>query len=181
MAQTLIKTQNPSGASNITFIDGTSDVVFDGTYPMYICQYTLQPDAGNDAVLRLVRTKDGGTNWENVTTVTAGWSFGTAESGSTSGPSFNSDYSHHNVGTIFIGQSGTNDGENCSGLIYMFTPENTTYVKHFNTWQTTGNGSDAHKYYLFGGYHNETSAIDGFKLQFDSQNATGIVKLYGVS
>ena len=57
MAQTLIKTQNPSGASNITFIDGTSDVVFDGTYPMYICQYTLQPDAGNDAVMRLVRTK----------------------------------------------------------------------------------------------------------------------------
>jgi len=181
MAQTLIKTQNPSGASNITFIDGTSDVVFDGTYPMYICQYTLQPDAGNDAVLRLVRTKDGGTNWENVTTVTAGWSFGTAESGSTSGPSFNSDYSHHNVGTIFIGQSGTNDGENCSGLIYMFTPENTTYVKHWNAGQTTGNGSDYHVYYLVGGYHNDTAAMDGFRLSFDGQNCSGLVKLYGVA
>ena len=35
-AMTLIKTVTASNASNITFIHGTSDVVFDSTYPIYV-------------------------------------------------------------------------------------------------------------------------------------------------
>ena len=38
-AMTHIKTLTASNASNITFIHGTSDVVFDSTYPIYVFKF----------------------------------------------------------------------------------------------------------------------------------------------
>ena len=39
-AMTLIKSQTASSSSTISFVDGTSDVVLDNTYPIYLFTFT---------------------------------------------------------------------------------------------------------------------------------------------
>ena len=47
-AMTLIKTLTASSSANLSFIHGSSDVVFDSTYPIYMFKYTSVHPATND-------------------------------------------------------------------------------------------------------------------------------------
>ena len=38
-AMTLIKSQTASSSANVTFVHGTSDVVLDSTYPIYLFKF----------------------------------------------------------------------------------------------------------------------------------------------
>ena len=38
---TLIKEQTASSSSSISFVDGSSDVVFDSTYPIYVFKFSM--------------------------------------------------------------------------------------------------------------------------------------------
>jgi|TARA_R110001606_G_scaffold354885_1_gene505631 hypothetical protein len=82
---------------------------------------------------------------------------------------------------ILSRQIGNDADQSLSGVLTLYAPSSTTYVKHFTS---TGNG-----YYDSGftiqaitaGYINTTAAIDEISFKFDSGNIdAGTIHMYGV-
>ena len=71
--------------------------------------------------------------------------------------------------------------EPVSGILTLYAPSSTTYVKHFTA---VGNGAYFENYSLSlhtAGYINTTSAIDEISFKFDSGNIdAGTIHMYGV-
>jgi hypothetical protein len=65
----LIKTLTASSSATLSFIHGSSDVVFDSTYPTYMFKYTSVHPATNDQPFLFQGTTDG-TNFNTTITST---------------------------------------------------------------------------------------------------------------
>ena len=82
--------------------------------------------------------------------------------------------------TLNTNQGNASD-ECCTGVLQLFNPSSTTYVKHFIF---TGNHYANDDYMVndfVEGYLNTTSAVNAIRFQMSSGNiADGIIKLYGV-
>jgi hypothetical protein len=62
-AMTLIKTLTASSSSTISFVHGSSDVVFDSTYPLYLFKFINIHPASNDYHFQMNLTADSGSNY----------------------------------------------------------------------------------------------------------------------
>jgi len=83
---------------------------------------------------------------------------------------------------IFSTGTGSDNDQCVSGILTLYAPASTTYIKHF---LAVGNGTDHGEYEVTshgGGYINTTSAIDEISFKFDSGNIdAGTIKMFGVS
>ena len=68
-AMTLIKEQTASASATISFVDGTSDVVLDSTYPIYLFTYINVHPATDNAEFT-VNFRDGSTAYDATKTST---------------------------------------------------------------------------------------------------------------
>ena len=66
---TLIKEQTASSSSSISFVDGSSSVVLDSTYPIYVFKFINIHPASNTVNFQINASTDGGSNY-NVTKTT---------------------------------------------------------------------------------------------------------------
>ena len=77
--------------------------------------------------------------------------------------------------------TGTDNDQSTSGILTLYAPSSTTYVKHF---MSNGNGAHSEDYTLTlptAGYINTTAAIDEISFNFDSGNIdAGTIHMYGV-
>ena len=69
-AMVLIKSQTASSSSTVSFIHGTSDVVLDSTYPIYLFKFINIHPATNAAKFSFIGSTDGGSNYGVATTTT---------------------------------------------------------------------------------------------------------------
>jgi len=177
-----IKKQTASSSATISFIHGTSDVVFDGTYKEYLFTFNnIHPET--DQVSFEFNFTTDGTNW-NVTKTTTSILYYHFESGSASGVQYdtNQDLAQ---GTGFQNLASNADNDNDSsgaGMLSVFSPSSTTYVKHFMSNYTYSR--DGSKLYSTknAGYGNTTSAITGVQFKFDSGDIdAGDICLYGIN
>jgi hypothetical protein len=77
---------------------------------------------------------------------------------------------------------GTVDDNGVSGILTLYAPSSTTYVKHFMA--TTSSMYDAAALYngYTAGYINTTAAIDEISFNMNSGNIdTGVVRMYGIA
>tara|TARA_R100000315_G_C5170834_1_gene98592 strand:+ start:67 stop:729 length:663 start_codon:yes stop_codon:yes gene_type:complete len=181
-SMTLIKTIDASSDSNIQFIHGSSSVVFDSTYPVYLFKfYNLHP--GTDDRVFEAAFRDGGSSFD-ASVITNTFYAQHAESDS---PSATLGYiaGRDFVGTgdfnLFSSGCGNANDESLVGELYVFNPSSTTFVKQFISRGISNN----HNAYVveaqIAGYANTATAIDGVRFQFDSGNIdTGQIKLYGI-
>jgi hypothetical protein len=76
---------------------------------------------------------------------------------------------------------GSGSTESCSGIMRLYAPSSTTYVKQFSS-DIQGVCYDPQSYRCFvGGYVKTTSAVDAVQFYISSGTFDGIIKLYGVS
>ena len=68
-AMTLIKTITASSDSTISFVDGSSDVVLDSTYPIYVFK-CINIHPATDNVKFNVNFRDGGSSYDATKTTT---------------------------------------------------------------------------------------------------------------
>ena len=77
--------------------------------------------------------------------------------------------------------TGFDADQSTSGILTLYAPSSTTYVKHF---VSNGNGAHAEDYTLTlptAGYINTTAAIDEISFNFSSGNIdAGTIHMYGV-
>tara|TARA_B100000902_G_scaffold390196_1_gene438709 strand:- start:370 stop:987 length:618 start_codon:yes stop_codon:yes gene_type:complete len=181
-ALTLLSTQTASSSASISFTSG-----IDSTYKEYQFHYTDIHPANDDAYFQFNMSADSGSNYNVAKTSTFFRAFHTQTGGTSALGYLTDDDLAQGTGFQRLIEYGYNDAtSSSSGILYLFDPSSTTFVKHF-TAQTTyrrSYSSESHASAVIhvGGYGNTTSAIDAVQFKFASGNIdAGTIKMYGVS
>ena len=183
MAKTLIKSLTASGDSELDFIDGTSDVVFDDTYPVYefhfvnihpasASQFSFQVDTGTN------------TNYNQAITSTLFYSWHKEDDSSAGmGYDANNDQAQGTAFQPFNSENmNTNNDSSLSGILTLYDPSSSTYVKHFTSQSVYFQGDPAQQTAYIAGYINTTTAITRIQFKMASGNIdAGAIYMYGVS
>ena len=180
-AMTLIKEQTASSSSTISFVDGTSDVVLDSTYPIYVFKFINIHPATDQKKFMFQGTTDG-SNF-NVTMTTTWLQTYHDEADSSTNLSYITGEDQAQ-GTAFqsLCEDLGNDNDQCfSGELWLFNPSSTTFVKHFMSVGSEAYFSNYNNSARVAGYFNTTSAITGLQFKMESGNTdAGTFKLYGI-
>ena len=180
-SMTLIKTLTASSSANLTFVHGSSDVVLDSTYPIYLFKIINMHPATNSKNFA-VNFRDGGSNYDASKTTTTHVGYhgeGAADSawGYSNGIDLANSTSDQRIGASV----GNGSDESKCGELYLFDPSSTTFVKHFFCVTSTYTQDNYAQYIRVGGYCNTTTAIDGVKFVMSSGDIdVGTFKLYGI-
>jgi len=174
----LLSTQTASSSATIDF---TSDI--DSTYKEYQVHFTNVHPATDST--KFTCQFDTGTNTNYNQTITSTF-FRAAqdESANTDGPGYKTadDQAQGTGFQTLTGTIGSDNDQSCAGILQLFNPSNTTFVKHF---LGSAHGYTHNNYAInefASGYINTTTAITRIRFKFASGNIdAGTFKLYGVS
>ena len=179
---THIKTLTASGDSNLTFINGSSDVVLDNTYPIYLFKFISCHPSDDEAALMFNMSVDTGSNYNVTKTTTMFRAYNHETDGYTALQYLTSQDLAQATGDATLGYGVGNDNDqSIVGELYLFNPSSTAFVKHFIS--TTNNYEDGNfTIEQFGaGYGNTTSAVDAIQFKYDTGTIdAGTIKLYGL-
>lgn len=180
---TLIKEQTASSSSSISFVHGSSSVVFDSTYPIYMFSWINLHSSNDDVFLEFNLSTDSGSNY-NVTKTTSLFRNYHFENASTQALAYEAEHDLAQSTSdqrLAQGLGNVNDESSC-GNLFIFQPSDTTFVKHFMSVSQTNHGSaDASYGWYVGGYGNTQSAINGVKFDLSAGTLdSGTIKLYGI-
>ena len=75
---------------------------------------------------------------------------------------------------------GNGSDESCAGVMHLFSPASTTYVKHFYARISHYLWADSHMDSYISGYINDTTAIDDIQFKMSTGNFDGTIKMWGV-
>ena len=177
----LISTTTASSSSTVSIASG-----IDSTYKEYIVKFfDVHPATDNNTSTNYfeVNFRDGSTDYDatKTTTIFRAYHF---EDNSTQALAY--DTSHDLAqSTSFqrIAQGMGNDNDQCvAGVLHLFDPSSTTFVKHFICETNNIHADDASYRWNVAGYCNTTTAIDGIQFKMTTGNIdSGTFKLYGVS
>jgi hypothetical protein len=176
-----IKTLTASSSATVDFINGSSDVVLDSTYPIYKFVYINLHPATDNVRLGINFTTDG-TNF-NVTKTTTFFNSAHFESdaGTELGYQTSQDLAQGTGTASFSAAVGNGNDESVSGDLYLFSPSSTTFIKHFMSRNNGYESRNISQDHFTAGYCNTTSAITGVRFQAFSGNLdSGTIKLYGI-
>ena len=180
-AMVLIKEQTASSSATISFVHGTSDVTFDGTYPIYLFQYIGIHPATN-AQNFTVGFRDGSTDYD-ATKTTSLFYARNKEDGSATALSYDTgnDIAQGTGFQYLYFDTGADNDQAANGYMYLYNPASTTYVKHFMADLNNYNQDDYSVRHFSAGYCNVTAAIDGVEVKCSAGNIdSGTIKLYGI-
>ena len=179
---TLIKEQTASSSSSISFVHGSSDVVLDSTYPIYVFKFINIHSANDEVSFEFNLSEDVGSNY-NVSKTTTFFNGEHNENDATARLEYRTGKDLANgTGnqTINFSQGNDND-QSSSGELILFNPSDTTFVTHFMSRSSIVADGDYVRDAFVAGYANLTSAIDAIKFTMSSGNIdSGTIKLYGI-
>ena len=177
----LIKNIDASSSSTVSFVDGSSSVVLDNTYKTYLFKFVNIHPETDAKRLGFQCSTDGGSSY-GVTTTTTHFIGYHREDGSASELSYKTANDLAQSTDFIQFEKCGNDNDQClSGILKLYNPSSTTFVKHF-----LGVSSNAHEYpaalnAYIAGYFNTTSAINAVQFKFDSGEIQGgTIDLFGV-
>ena len=180
-AMTLIKTLTASSSSTLSFVDGSSDVVLDNTYPIYLFKFINIHCSNDDENFQFNLSADSGSNY-NVTKTTSLFTADHHEGGGANlqyNPSRDLAQSTGNVNLAH--RLGSDNDQSASGTLHLFDPSNTTFVKHFFGIFNHSLAGDTSINNYVAGYANTTSAIDAVQFVMSAGTIdSGTIKLYGI-
>jgi len=175
----LLSTQTASASASISFTTG-----IDSTYDEYWFIFNNIHPATDDVDFTFNGSTDGGSNYNITKTTTA----------------FDAYHDESDVSTLFryvsakdLAQStsfqplntagiGNDNDQSISGILKLFNPSSTTYVKHFISKTNYSQKDDATMNTFVAGYFNTTSVVDAINFKYSSGNIDdGTIQLFGVS
>ena len=168
--------------ATLSFVDGTSDVVFDDTYKEYVFLINDIHAETNTQYFTFQGSIDTGSNY-NVATTSTMFTAAHNEADTETSLAYETGVDLAQ-GTGFINlspQVGNGNDECCSGYLRLFDPSNTTFVKHFISTVNGYHASDLSIQHHGAGYLNSTSAVDAVQFKFASgEIQAGTISLYGI-
>ena len=154
---------------------------FSSTYDEYMIIF-VDMNPSTDAVkLEFQCSIDGGSNY-NINTTSTFFRAYHNESGTDSALSYETSLDQANgTGHQALCETlGNGADESCSGILYLYTPSNTTFLKQYYARTSYYQYTDYNMTAFIGGYFNTTSAINGIQFKMSSGQMDGYVALYGV-
>tara|TARA_R100001594_G_scaffold50220_2_gene83336 strand:+ start:538 stop:1161 length:624 start_codon:yes stop_codon:yes gene_type:complete len=179
----LIKTLTASSSANLSFVNGTSDVVLNSTYPIYKFVYTnIHP--GNDSVhFSFNGSDDTSSHSYNITKTSSHFEALLYEGDTGAALQYNTagDLAQ-STGVQSLGRGVGNDNDQAtSGELWLFNPSSTTFVKHFMHRDSVAHDGNGNFQNRVAGYFNTTAAITAIQFTFSGGNIdSGTIKLYGI-
>ena len=183
-AMVFIKKLTASSSANLSFVNGSSDVVLDNTYKEYLFTFNNIHPQNDGGYFYVNFSADTGSNY-NVTKTTSSFKarFGEDGSGNTLTYVSGGDLAQGtgNQAIALDGVGNAND-ESTSGYLHLFNPSSTTFVKHFIIASNADIGNANCVTSFVAGYCNTTSAIDAVQFVQQSGNLdSGDICLYGIN
>jgi len=179
-----IKTLTASSSATLSFVHGSSDVVLDGTYPIYKFEFiNLHPS--NDArALTFNGSDDDSSHSYDVTKTTTFYRVYHNEGDGTTSLGYDANYDlaqSTDFQKLTVEDIGSDNDQSCSGELYLFNPSSTTFVKHFLSNVNYSHNSDLTVQSVVAGYFNTTADITAIQFKANSNNIdSGKIKLYGI-
>ena len=175
---THIATQTASSSASLSFTSG-----IDSTYKEYVFFFNNIHPATDDVDLTFQVDTGTNTNYNQTITSTHFQAYH-KEDGSSSSLDYVSSFDQAqgtDFETFALGVGGDAD-QIMSGVLHIFDPSNTTFVKHFIATTNNANRNDFSINDFNAGYFNTTSALTRFRFKMSSNNIeSGTIKLYGVT
>ena len=175
-----------SSTANISFVNGSNSVIFDGTYKEYLftfnnlhndqtgTEHEFQCSTNSGSSYGVTQTNTGIEAYHTQSDSAAVLNYGTFYD-------FIQSTDYINFGAT-TGGSGSEDDESTSGWLRIFDPANTTYQKHWQLESSTITHSENCVRLQCSGYFNTTSAINAINFKTNSGNTIhGDFCLYGIS
>ena len=181
-SMTLIKTLTASSSGTLSFVHGSSDVVLDSTYPVYLFKFINIHPATNNQDFTFNMSADTGSNYNVTKTTTAFYAYH-KEDGSEASLAYTAgeDLAQSTAFQPLNSNLGNANDECFSGTLTLFNPSSTTFVKHFINNTSSYDQDDYAVQWHFAGYGNTTSAVDAVQFKMSSGNIdAGTIKLYGI-
>ena len=181
MALTLISTHTASADSSIDITSGITS-----TYDSYEFHYVnMHPAASGEWFFQV--NSSGGSGFNETITSTHFRAYIIETDASNNGLGYRTEADqaqgtgYQQLSQSTAGGSGFDDASVC-GVLTLYAPSSTTYVKHFTSRAQSMGGSPVSVDAFAAGYINTTSAIDEISFKFDSGNIDdGTIKMFGVS
>jgi len=177
----LIKTLTASSSSTISFVHGSSDVVLDSTYPVYLFKTINMHPQTDQKKFQFQGTTDG-SNFNTTMTTTFFQAYHKEDGSDTSLSYIAGEDQAQGTGFQTLSEDTGNDNDQSySGELFLFNPSSTTFVKHFMARGIETYFSDFCNNHYVSGYFNTTSAITGIRFKMESGDIdAGTFKLYGI-
>ena len=179
----LIKTLTASSSANLSFVNGTSDVVLDSTYKEYMFIFNDIHPSEDNRNFGFTMSADGGSNYNVAKTTTLFFAYhDEGDSGTGLGYQAAKDLAQGTGNQMILVETGNDNDQCASGYLKLFNPSSTTFVKHFiaesNTYEATNNSMHC----FIAGYGNTTSAVNAIQFSMSSGNIdAGDICLYGIN
>ena len=174
----LISSQTASSSSSVAFTSG-----IDSTYDRYMFVFVDINPATDNQTFSFQCSIDGGSNY-NVTQTTTYFRAYHFEDASAAGIGYitGNDIAQ-STGFQLIGDSGGNGAdESLSGILHLFSPSSTTYVKHWYCRTSTYSYHNASIDTFTAGYFNDADDdINAIQFKMPSGNFDGKIKMYGIA
>ena len=181
-SMTLIKTLTASSSATLSFVDGSSDVVLDSTYPVYVFKCINIHASSSGENFHLEGSTDTGSSYGITKTTTQFQAKHNEADNDTALQYSTAGDLAQSTSPIDIGRSINTGNDEClCADITIFNPSSTTFVKHFISVENENYTGTGILQNYTAGYFNTTSAIDAFKFSFSGGNIdAGTIKLYGI-
>ena len=179
----LIQTQTADADASVTFDSG-----IDSTYGEYIFGfYNFNPSA-NGSSLNMQANVAGGADYNENIQSTSFKAIHTDDNstayGGTGSLSYDTsrDQANGTAAQLVVWKSHNAASANANGILHLFNPSSTTYVKHFicrsQSIDSTSPAFSTDSY--IAGYINATAAIDDIKFSSTEGTFDAVIKMWGV-
>ena len=184
-AWNLIKTITISADSDISFVDGASDVVFDSTYDHYVFVLNSIHPAATQEELGFQVSTDGGSNY-NIDSINSSFNNYIRDDNASDHSLEVDSYVASGTGFKVIMPEPDGDGAEASGscVLHIFNPAGTV---HYKQYYSQGSnfvyyGTDYQMQSFSSGKFRTTSALDAVQFKMSSGNIdSGKISLYGIT
>ena len=174
---TLISSQTASASASLSFTTG-----IDSTYKTYMFKFINIHPSVNDTDITFQGSTNGGSSY-GVTLTSTNFQAYHFES-DTTGLSYETGYdlAQSSSYQILNHSIGTDNDQSASGTLYLFSPSDTTFVKHFIYRGSCYHAADLEVDANVAGYFNTTSAINAINFKMSSGNIdAGTIHMYGIA
>jgi len=175
---TFISSQTASASASISFTTG-----IDSTYKAYKFVFSNVKPATDATNFSFQTSTNGGSSYGVTCTSTAFQTY-QFEDGSATSLSYagDNDLAQSTSFQKITSQVGNDTDESLSGVLTIFNPSSTTYVKHWISDINNVYAPEALCIRMFhAGYFNTTSAVNACQFKFASGNiSAGTIYLYGI-
>lgn len=173
----LLSTQTASASASISFTTG-----IDSTYKEYMFIYNNIHPATDANKLQFQVSTDGGSSYGvNITSTFFQGYHNEADTSSGLAYYTANDLAQSTSFQDLCNNVGSDNDEIVSGILHLFNPSSTTYVKH---WINTSQSYSADVISLNGfsaGYVNTTSAVNAVQFKMASGNTdAGTIQMFGI-